>query len=362
MIDESGPSIVQLKYAQAMRERGFDVDVVSTEYASSIGAKFYQQLLDEKFDVYLASGSNARERIGSLLRRFEERPAAAICYLPTIMDNVAKVVSCVGLAPVQVFVNLAYEPYVGKFQWITQMVSRDQESQTNWPGKSRYVGSVVAMAREIDAAQAIERAAIGVPDDCIMLGTYGRLSKCTSPEYLTALMQILTASPNAHLVLAGPASEGDLHTIMLPFQQHALAERVHYLGRRQKDGPQLLKATDVYCDTYPWPGGQSLYDAMQAGLPVVAMRRKIDLALDPSGVGPPSALAEVTIGEGFALANAGDVDGYVAIALEYIRDPELRRGVGKRMRERVIEIAGFDQHMDTVAKLLRESIAAVGVV
>jgi glycosyltransferase involved in cell wall biosynthesis len=361
MIDESGPSIVQLKYVQAMRERGFDVDVVSTEYASSLSARFYRQLLDENFDVFLARGENARERVQSLLRRFEERPVSAIVYMPTIMDNVAKVVSCIGLAPVQVFSNIAYEPYVGNFQWVLQMVSKEQESQTHWPGKSRFVGSVVALAKEIDAAQPIDRATIGVPDDGVMIGTYGRLSKCTSPEYLTALARILSAEPTAHLVLAGPASEGDLHTIISSFQQNALAERVHYLGRRQKDGPQLLKATDVYCDTYPWPGGQSLYDAMQAGLPVVAMRRKIDLALDPSGVGPPSALAEVTIGEGFALANAGDVDGYVAIALAYIRDAELRRTVGKRMRGRVVEIAGFDRHMDTVAQLLRESVAAVGV-
>ncbi len=111
-------------------------------------------------------------------------------------------------------------------------------------------------------------------------------------------------------------------------------ERVRYLGKRQEDGPRLLKTVDVYCDTYPWPGGQSLLDAMYAGLPIVAMKAASDSDLDPNRCGPTSAYAEVMLSGVVELAGAGNVDDYVRIALAYSADADLRAEAGRCERAR----------------------------
>lgn len=334
--DEDGPTVMTYKRAVHFRDAGFDVEVVSTETVSSTNSRFSLRLQELGIPFYQVVGETYAQKIQWLLDHFLARPANAISYAVSPHDVLGKLVGCIGVAPVQEYACFTLEPQVGKYDMVCHGISPKQEVQTRWPGRSRYFGFPIAMAEEIDAATPLPRAALGVPEDAVLLATFGRMTKCDKPEYLAAMARILEAEPNAWLLLAGRDNFGVVPSMEKHFRVHGVANRVRYLGPRQEDGPRLLKTVDIYCDTYPWPGGQSLGDAMQAGLPIVAMRAANDPDLDPTGCGPTTAVAEAVLDGVLELAGAADVGEYVRIARAYIGDPQLRARDGRRAREKAV--------------------------
>jgi glycosyltransferase involved in cell wall biosynthesis len=140
--------------------------------------------------------------------------------------------------------------------------------------------------------------------------------------------------------------------------QKGLRERVHLLGPRQGDVPRLLKTLDLYLDTFPRPGGQSILEAMCAEVPVVAMRRTRDKAIDALGVGPTSSTVETLLPPEAELAEAEDVAGYARIALEYLRDPAKRRRVGAALRDFTRTRHERTGWFDRLEYYVREAVAA----
>jgi glycosyltransferase involved in cell wall biosynthesis len=209
------------------------------------------------------------------------------------------------------------------------------------------------MAEEIDAAVPYTRGELGLPADAVALATFGRLEKCATDVYISAMAQILATEPKAWLLLAG----SDAFNVMPDILRRlgSSADRVRYLGQRQADGPRLVKSVDVYCDTYPWTGGQSLVDAMQAGRAVVAMHRANDPYLDPTGVSAFTGNADVLMTGVTELAPAGDIDAYVRIARAYVGDPELRAAHGLRLRDKVVR----DCNVRTVTKRFADNLQAL---
>lgn len=335
--DEDGPTVITVKSAGHFRNLGFDVGVVSTETRASAGSRMSRQLQQLDIPFYPAIGETFEQKVRWVLSHFAEHPANAVFSTIQVHDALGTLVGCVGLAPVQVYGCLTIEPLVGKYDLLVQGVSAKQEIQTRWPGKSRFFGTPFAMDAEIDAARPLPRASLDLPEEAIVLATFGRMAKCDKPEYLVALGRILKAEPRAWLVLAGRDDFAVLGSITEYFEKAGVVERVRYLGRRQEDGPQLLKTVDIYCDPHPWPGGQSLLDAMYAGLPIVAMRAAKDAQLDPTGCGPTTAMAEILLDGVVELAPAGGVDDYVRIAREYIADADLRARAGHNAREKVLQ-------------------------
>lgn len=354
--DEDGPTVLTYKRAVHFGQAGFDVEVVSTDIASSANSRMSLRLQEAGIPLHQAVGDTFKQKAEWLLSYFTTHPANAVSYAVLPHDLLAKLMSCIGVAPVQTYDCLAFEPLVGKYDLICHGVSVMQEVQTRWPGRSRYFGNLIAMAEEIDAATPLPRETLGVPEDAVLLATFGRMTKCDKPEYLEALARILAAEPRAWLILAGRDNFDVFPSIERHFRSHGVADRVRFLGPRQEDGPRLLKTVDVYCDTYPWPGGQSLGDAMQAGLPVVAMRKAINPELDPSGCGPTTAVAEVALGEILELADAGNVDDYVRIARAYINDPELRAQTGHAVREHAVRHGSMKNATIAFGEAIRELV------
>ena len=104
-----------------------------------------------------------------------------------------------------------------------------------------------------------------------LLATFGRMEKCNTSTYLDA-MSLILKSDRAHgssLPVATVSTRSLRCNAGL--QPKACWTACAILGPRQSDAPALNKSVDIYCDTYPWVGGQSLLDAMQAGRPIVAM-------------------------------------------------------------------------------------------
>ncbi len=332
--DEDGPTVIIVMRAEHFRRLGYEVDVVSTEMVQTHSAHFLQRLQAAGARFYALSSGSPTERTIALVRHFMEHPVHAISWTTSAYDNLGKLGACMNLAPVQSWDNRSIEPFVGNFDLVYQGVSPSQETTTNWPGLSKYYGSSVAMAEQIDAAPPLARATLGVPDDAVLLGTFGRMEKANTDAYLLALESVLKRNPNAWLILAGRDALGAADSISRFFSTRGLGDRVRYLGPRQSDAPALVKTIDVYCDTFPWVGGQTTLDAMQAGKAIVAMRAARDHLLDPAGVTAVTAVAESLLDGLIPLANAGDTDAYAQIASTFIVDRVARAHAGEVVREK----------------------------
>lgn len=322
--DEDGPTVVILKRAEFFKRLGCDVSVVSTGVSVTNSESKLKRLADLGIPFFLAPEGDAKTKIEWLIQHFHTHPVHAVSCTTSLYDNVGKLAAVIGLAPVQAWENRSLEPFIGKFDLVTQHVRKEQEQITEWPGISKFYGQSAMIMEEIDAAAAWPKAMLGVPDDAIVVGTFGRLEKCNTSEYLEAMSRILKADERVWLVLAGRDGLGALGSLEQRFRSEGVLDRMKYLGPRQDDGPSLVKTIDIYCDTYPWVGGQTLTDAMIGGRAIVAMKAANDPHLDPTGISATTSIAESMLPDTIELARAGDVDDYVRIALRYIRDPRLR--------------------------------------
>ena len=320
--DEDGPTVVIMKRAEHFKRLGIDVSVVSSATAGSSPSKL-QKLAELGIPFFHPPTENTKERVEWLIAHFQQHPVHAISWTTSLYDNVGKLCAVIGLAPVQSWENRSLVPFIGKWDLIFQTIDPRQE-ETEWPGISKYYGSSVMMAEEIDVASPLPRSSIGVPEDAVLLGTFGRMEKCNTGVYLDALSLILKSDRRAWLVLAGRDGLDAIAGLQRRFQAEGVWDRVRYLGPRQSDGPSLVKTIDVYCDTYPWVGGQTLVDAMQGGRAIVAMLPAPDLDLDPTGTSSITSVPSSLLSGILELAPAGDAQAYAQLALRYIADPALR--------------------------------------
>jgi glycosyltransferase involved in cell wall biosynthesis len=357
--DEDGPSIVTLKRIELFREFGFDVDVVSTELASSVGSTMLAKLQGQGFDFTIVPTGTPNQRIEWITRYVEGSPADAIMYEASGVDCLAQLAAAVRLAPVQAWDHKGFEPLAGQYEIVAQALTPEQVQFSRWPGAAKFYGTPIAIADEIDAAVAFSHEELGLPPDAVVIGTFGRMEKCITGAYLSSLTEILQSEPSAWLLLAGPDALNRMSTVLAHFNAAGVGDRVKYLGRRQSDAPRLVKSLDLYCDTHPWTGGQSLMDAMQAGVPIVAMHKPVDVSLDPSGVAV-SAVADVMLGGIVELAQPDDNEGYVRIARSLIRDPALRASNGAKMHQRAVERCSMRDSTFRIASDIQDLIESRG--
>ena len=361
IVDDNSGSRVAAAIVRGLRELGHDVRFVSTEHVPSAQGRFPAILEAEGIPFVRADTGGHETRARSLLMKLQADPVHVTLYLTFPMDAVAKLVACAGLSDAQVFMNTSYEQFCGRFDAILQTVSEAQITTSVRPDISRFVGTGLIAGSAIDAALAESRAQFGVAQDQMLLGTYGRLQKCCEPGYMHAVARILQERPQAILLLAGPAYDQEVSVLSSHFQAAGVAERVRFLGPRENDVPGLLKATDVYLDSFPFPGAQSILEAMWAGCAVVGMRTVTDAALDPSGTGPTTATAEVFLGDDYVLARGGDVDEYVRLALGFIDEPIKRRAAGDALAARARALFDFGQWIGRINAALLEAVGAHGL-
>lgn len=110
------------------------------------------------------------------------------------------------------------------------------------------------------------RAEYAIPDDRFVLGFVGRL---TPQKDLPTLMRALREVPDVHAVIVGFGKlEDELHE-----QVRTLGlQNVQFLGH-QPNGPELMRAFDVFCLPSVWEGlGLVLLEAMLREVPIIGSR------------------------------------------------------------------------------------------
>lgn len=169
----------------------------------------------------------------------------------------------------------------------------------------------------------------------IVFGSIGREEKLRHPPYLDAVCDILEANPGAVFLWTGRQCDP---TIQSHFEQRRLADRTKFIG--WVNTKLYAQVIDVYLDSFPFPGGYTVYEAMAAKKPVVMMR------LDYANVGlqnnvSPYYFADDTGGINVDIQTlfrkredkiyypvADSAEEYVAFACRFARDAELSRDVG----------------------------------
>lgn len=185
-----------------------------------------------------------------------------------------------------------------------------------------------------DAAQlAAERAALA--GEGPVFGVYGRLVKLT-PDYLRAVERILQAVPGARFVTGG---SGDPAPVEAFARASPVGDRMQ-VHARFVPGHAWGRILDLFLDTWPLTGGESVRETMAKGCPVVALRSREMPAMDLQR--DPALLAK-------------DWDGFCDLAIRLLRDEAARRQAGA-------DAAAFARRMADPAPFAADVAAAVTAV
>lgn len=212
-------------------------------------------------------------------------------------------------------------------------------------------GPAHAFNYEADRAEptrAWSRADLGLPEDATVFVTAANYFKII-PEMRHAWARLLAAVPNSYLVVhpfnPNWSSSYPVQRFCLEFDRVLDAHGV--AGTRlvvstmkfpsRADVKELLRVGDVYLDTYPFGGVNSLVDPLEIGIPVVAwegdsFRSRMGGALLRS--------------LGAAELIAHDEAGYRAVALKLAADRDYRRALGERLGQQLAHMPLF---LDTLA-------------
>jgi glycosyltransferase involved in cell wall biosynthesis len=174
-------------------------------------------------------------------------------------------------------------------------------------------------------ARALLRAELGLPDDCLLIGLIGRYHPMKDhPNFLQAAALLTKTHPDVHFVLVGRDITPVNEELRGRIQAAQLNQRVHLLGER-RDIHLLAAALDIL--SLSSSHGESfpiiVAEAMSCGVPCVVTDIG-DLAAvvgDTGRVVPPRDAAALAV----AWSELIDLE------------PEQRRALGRRARQRALE-------------------------
>jgi glycosyltransferase involved in cell wall biosynthesis len=95
-------------------------------------------------------------------------------------------------------------------------------------------------------------------------GSFGREEKLNSPPFLDAVAEILHRQPEAVFLWTGRVAHPEIHQRLAAA---GVASRCRFIG--WVDTKLYAQVIDVFLDSFPFPCGFTLYEAMAAGKPVV---------------------------------------------------------------------------------------------
>ncbi len=123
-------------------------------------------------------------------------------------------------------------------------------ASTDWVDRSKSEA-----ARELRAT---------FPADAVVAAAIGREEKLDSPEFLAAVSRLMKKHPKLFFLWTGKAPRA---SIVSHFEREGVAERARFVG--WVDTRLYAQAIDLFLDSFPFPCGFTLKEAMAAGKPAV---------------------------------------------------------------------------------------------
>ncbi len=170
----------------------------------------------------------------------------------------------------------------------------------------------------------------------VLYGCFGREEKLADPAFLDAVSDILRAVPEARFLWTGRHQHAG---VQAHFERAGVAARSHYIG--WVDTKLHAQVIDVFLDSFPFPCGFTLYEAMAAGKPVVlfdspaakdtgahALVAPLLEQGDPNRENARAARAIYRPGGEDLYLRAKDAADYVALAVRLAGDEALRARAG----------------------------------
>ena len=255
------------------------------------------------------------------------------------------------LAPTQIFLALKYHSF--------QTPDVDDYLTTGSIGQQHRILS----GRKWRAVQptvaglfdpALSAAAVQIRDslgpDCVVLGCIGREEKINSPDYLDAVAEILRANPTAIFLWTGRTRD---ELIEQSFQAAGVASQTRHIGWVN---PHLYaQVLDIFLDSFPFPCGHTVMQAMAAGKPVVffdsfeSRETGVQMYIAPLLSGHAVDDVDPRVRSIFGPAPhqrflcASESGEYIRMANELIRNVERRAEVGAALRQ-FIDVGMTDRH------------------
>ncbi|MCC7369000.1 MAG: glycosyltransferase [Chloroflexi bacterium] len=210
--------------------------------------------------------------------------------------------------------------------------------------KMAVIYNAVRFGRQPTVAdRAPARAALGLPEDAIVLGTLGRLTEQKGQR--TLLQAVARLAPSHPKLVAFLAGVGPLRDeLEAEAERLGIGERVRFLGMR-RDRDTLYAAMDIFVLPSQWEGlSLALVEAMGTGRAVVAT----------SVGGNPEVVGDGRTG---LLVPAASVDA-LADALDGLAASEHRRlALGAAAAAEARARFSIEQHARELAALYRQGVA-----
>ena len=223
-------------------------------------------------------------------------------------------------------------------------------------GGARRGASIRVIPDAVDSARfnptvegSAVRAAWGISDDQVLVGSIGRLHSWKGQEVLVEAAHLLQAElPHLRFVIVGDIVPGQPEArdrLESAIARWGLEDTVRLEGFR-RDIPEVLAALDllVLPSTSPEPFGLVVVEAMATAKPVIATAHG----------GPMETVADGITG---MLTPPGDAVALAGAIARLAADPELRRAMGEAGRKRVEEFYQFPAHVAQFEALYGELLA-----
>ena len=173
------------------------------------------------------------------------------------------------------------------------------------------------------------------------------------PEFDLTLRQILESVDRARLVVIEGAQSGWTESLRQRWQRTLgpQQERILFVSRMSEARfLRLLSVTDILLDPTPFGGGLTTLQALQLGRPIVTVEGEFLRGRVTSG-----CLRQMELDELICTT----AQEYVARAIEWGQQPELREQVSRRLFERQERLFRQDRAVDALEAEIRSSCALV---
>ncbi len=171
---------------------------------------------------------------------------------------------------------------------------------------------------------AVDRASLGAAPDEIIVMTSGSAAKFRNRAFLNMLMEIVAECRNVRLVIVGPKWDGEVGNFIKATTAESDLSRITLTGYRT-DFQSVIRAADIYVETFPISGGYASYEAMVAGIPLVTFEPVLSGLFNKNE--HYAFTASTVSGSGIAVPG-DDVTHLKGRIRELVEKPEFRRSIG----------------------------------
>jgi predicted O-linked N-acetylglucosamine transferase (SPINDLY family) len=277
------------------------------------------------------------QNIEAIAKQIQDSDLDILIYADIGMDAVTYQLGALRLAPVQC-VLVGHGTTTG-LPTIDYYISGDFEPEN---AQQHYREKLIRLPT-LGAAQippkvvdnGLTRKSLRVPEDAVVfISCANGIKYHWERDHL--LINILQQAPNAWIVLKPfqnpPTIDEHLNQRIISLAKKAgVNNRLIMLPPLPKPGDLmgLLKLADVQLDTYPYGGWTTNMEALFVGLPIVTQEG--DMARNRWGAAMLRAM-------GIEAGIARNEEEYVAWAVKFAQNKELRQGISKRITEQVQQV------------------------